>query len=301
MKCVKGQQMKLFIALLTLTASLLAMEPLVTPQWLNEHLGDADLRVVEVSHIKSYEKEHIPHAVHTDISEWRFDNGTFLSVKEVKEIEKVISNLGIEKHSNVVLYAPIHEPKDLLKASYIYWVLNYHGVANVALLDGGLEQWKKVGLEVTANIDAPKKTNFTASIDSSKITDLQYVSQNIKKLPMIDARPSDKYLGINATPTVKRHGHISGAMSYSWNYSVNDDYMLKPKEQLQAVFKDGYNLDKNQEIIVYCTGGLETSFNYYVLSGILGYKNIKLYDASMKEYGNREDTLMTQYRYEMFN
>lgn len=293
--------MKFFIALLTLTASLLAMEPLVTPLWLSKHLGDANLKIVEVSHIKSYEKEHIPHAVHTDISEWRFDNGTFLSVKDVKEIEKVISNLSIEKNSNVVLYAPIHEPKDLLKASYIYWALNYHGVANVALLNGGLKQWKKAGLGVTAKIDAPKKTNFTASIDSSKITDLQYVSQNITKLPMLDARPSDKYLGINATPTVKRSGHISGAMSYSWNYSVDDDYMLKSKEQLEAIFKDGYKLDKDQEIIVYCTGGLETSFNYYVLSGILGYKNIKLYDASMKEYGNREDTLMTRYRYEMFD
>lgn len=293
--------MKFLIILLTLTASLLAIEPLVTPQWLNEHLGDANLKVVEVSNIKYYEKEHIPHAVHTDISEWRFDNGTFLTIKDVKEIEQVISNLGIEKSSNVVLYAPIHEPKDLLKASYIYWALNYHGVANVALLDGGLKQWKKAGFKVTDMINTPKQTNFTATIDSSKITHLEYVSQNIKKLPMLDARPSDKYLGINPTATVKRNGHISGAMSYSWNYSVDGEYILKPKEQLEAVFRDGYGLDKDQEIIVYCTGGLETSFNYYVLSGILGYKNIRLYDASMKEYGNREDTLMTRYRYEMFD
>lgn len=293
--------MKFFIVLLTITASLLAMEPLVTPQWLGKHLGDANLKIVEVSSAKSYEKEHITHASNTDISAWRFDNGTFLSVKDVKEIEKVISDLGIEKDSNVVLYAPINEPKDLLKVSYIYWVLNYHGVANVAILDGGLKQWKKAGLSVTAKIEAPKKTNFSANIDSSKITNLQYVSQNISKLPMIDARPSDKYLGINATPTVKRNGHIKGAMSYSWNYSVDSEYMLKSKEQLEAIFKEGYKLDKDQEIIVYCTGGLETSFNYYVLSAVLGYKNIKLYDASMKEYGNREDTLMTQYRYEMFN
>ena len=117
---------------------------------------------------------------------------------------------------------------------------------------------------------------------------------------MIDARPSDMYLGVTPTPTVKRNGHIKGGMSYSWNYSVDKEYILKPKAMLESVFKEGYGLDKNKEVLVYCTGGLETSFNYFVLSGVLGYKNIRLYDASMKEWGNREDTPMNQYRYEMF-
>ncbi|MGD9719519.1 MAG: sulfurtransferase, partial [Sulfurimonadaceae bacterium] len=123
---------------------------------------------------------------------------------------------------------------------------------------------------------------------------------NLYKLPMLDARPSDNYLGITPTNTVRRDGHISGAMSYSWNYSVNKDFMLKEKNKLDTLFAKGYNLDKNKEVLVYCTGGLETSYNYYVLSGVLGYKHVRLYDASMKEWGNRDDTSMTQYRYEVF-
>lgn len=290
-----------FLALLVTTAlSAWAIEPLVSAQWLNEHKNDATLRIIEVSEKDQYEKEHIPNALNTQIGKWRFDNGTFLSIRPVAEIEKEISALGIDKSTDVVLYAPINEPKDLLKASYIYWALQYHGIKNVALLDGGLKTWKSGKYELTAQVPTIKATVYKSTIDKNKIADIGYVKSKLGKLPMIDARPSDMYLGVTPTATVKRNGHIKGGMSYSWNYSVDKEYVLKDKKMLESVFKEGYNLDKNKEVLVYCTGGLETSYNYFVLSGVLGYKNVRLYDASMKEWGNREDTPMSQYRYEMF-
>ncbi|MFH0709134.1 MAG: rhodanese-like domain-containing protein [Pseudomonadota bacterium] len=292
--------MKLFIALAVSAVSLLAIEPLVSPQWLNEHKNDPKLRIIEVSDGNAYALEHITNAGHTAIGKWRYDNGTFLSIRPVAEIEKEISALGIDENSDVVLYAPINEPKDLLKASYIYWALNYHGVKNVALLDGGMKGWKNGSFELTQAQSDIKPTAFKAKIQKEKIADLTYVKNHLGKLPMIDARPSDMYLGVTPTATVKRNGHIKGGMSYSWNYSVDKEYILKPKALLESVFKEGYGLDKNKEVLVYCTGGLETSYNYFVLSGVLGYKNVRLYDASMKEWGNREDTAMTQYRYENF-
>ncbi|MBD3797885.1 MAG: hypothetical protein IE887_09165, partial [Campylobacterales bacterium] len=143
----------------------------------------------------------------------------------------------------------------------------------------------KQGYELTQKTIEVKKTNFKVTLDPSKIADLDYVKQHLGKLPMIDARPSDKYLGITPTATVERDGHIQGAMSYSWNYSVNENFALKSIDQLDALFRDGYKLDKNKEVLVYCTGGLETSYNYFVLSGVLGYKHVRLYDVSMKQWG----------------
>ncbi len=290
--------MKSLLFLLCAFTSLLALEPLVNAQWLKNN--QQSLRIVEVSDGDSYLFEHIPGAVHTSIGKWRYDNGTFLSIRPVQEIENEISRLGINNDTQVVLYAPISDPKDLLKTSYIYWALQYHGVKNVALLDGGLASWKKNGFPLSSDETAIPSSAFKASLDPTKVTDIDYVKKQIGKLPMIDARPSDMYLGVTPTPTVKRSGHIQGAMSYSWNYSVDKEFILKPKEMLKAVFEQGYGLQKDQETIVYCTGGLETSFNYFVLSGVLGYKNIRLYDASMKEWGNREDTPMVQYSYEKF-
>ena len=293
--------MKIVTALAAAVVSLMAIEPVVTPQWLNEHKNDAHLRIVEVSEGDSYALGHIPGAAHTSIAKWRFDNGTFLSVRPVAQIEAEISRLGIDAKSDVVLYAPINDPKDLLKTSYIYWALNYHGIKNVALLDGGMKGWTNASLPLTQEEPVLKPTAYKAKIDPAKIADIGYVKKHLGKLPMIDARPGDMYLGVTPTPTVKRNGHIRGAMSYSWNYSVDKDYILKPKAMLENVFKEGYKLDKNKEVLVYCTGGLETSFNYFILSGVLGYKNVRLYDASMKEWGNREDTPIAQYRYETFS
>ncbi|MBN2870266.1 MAG: sulfurtransferase [Campylobacterales bacterium] len=293
--------MKIFAALIAGVVSLFAVEPLVSPQWLGKNMNNPSVRVVEVSEGGSYDLEHIPGASHTTIAAWRFDNGTFLSVRSVEEIEKEISRLGIDEKSEVVLYAPISEPKDLLKTSYIYWALNYYGIKNVGILDGGMKAWKNAQLPLTSEETMIKPTAFKARLDNGKIADLAYVKNHLGKLPMIDARPADMYLGITPTPTVKRNGHVEGAMSYSWNYSVDKEYLLKPRAMLERVFKEGYGLDKNKEILVYCTGGLETSYNYFVLSGVLGYKNVRLYDASMKEWGNREDTPMSQYRYEMFS
>jgi thiosulfate/3-mercaptopyruvate sulfurtransferase len=51
-------------------------------------------------------------------------------------------------------------------------------------------------------------------------------------------------------------------------------------------------------MMAYCTAGLEASMNWYVLTQVLNFKDVKFYDASMKEWGNRDDTPMNTYRWE---
>lgn len=292
--------MKTFFLSLLMSVASFAIEPLISTAWLQDHINDKNLRIVEVSTPESYESGHIKQALHTTIDKWRVSNGTFVTVKSPQEIQKEIQSLGIDAATEVVLYADIQTPKDFLKASYIYWALHYHGITNVALLDGGKQAWVKEGAQLVSSMPKVAESSYKVTTTPALIADRQYVEDHIGKVPMLDARPSDKYLGITPTATVARDGHIKGAMSYSWNYSVENDYRLKERQKLEALFKNGYQLDKEHEVIVYCTGGLETSFNYFVLSGVLGYKQVRLYDASMKEWGNRKDTPMVQYTYEVF-
>jgi thiosulfate/3-mercaptopyruvate sulfurtransferase len=293
--------MKTLLLSLLIPVVSFAIEPLINTTWLQQHIGDKKLRIVEVSTQKSYTSGHIKGALHTTIDKWRVNNGTFISIRSTQEIQNEIQRLGIDASTEVVLYADIQTPKDFLKASYIFWALNYHGIKNVALLDGGKQAWVKEGALLDSAVPTTAASDYEVKIQPALIADRVYVENHIGKLPMLDARPSDKYLGITPTATVARDGHIKGAMSYSWNYSVENAYMLKDIKKLETLFKEGYKLDKESEVIVYCTGGLETSFNYFVLSGVLGYKNVRLYDASMKEWGNQKDTPMVQYRYEVFN
>lgn len=289
----------MFLTLLCSVAAL-AIEPVVDTAWLQANKDTKNLRIVEVSSSPAYELGHIPNAMHTSIDAWRESNGKYISIKTPQMIEAEIQRLGIDKTSDVVLYADIQTPKDFLKASYIFWALNYHGIRNVALLDGGKQAWIKEVAQLDKRTPLIAKSSYKVKINPDLMADREYVQSNIGQLPMIDARPADKYLGITPTATVARDGHIKGAMSYSWNYSVSSDYKLKESKKLATLFENGYGLDKKSEVLVYCTGGLETSFNYFVLSGVLGFEHVRLYDASMKEWGNRKDTPMTQYKYEVF-
>lgn len=293
--------MKTLLLSLLVSVASFAIEPLINTTWLQQHIGDKKLTIVEVSAQQKYASGHIKGALHTTIDKWRVNNGTFISIRSAEEIQKEIQRLGIDPSTEVVLYADIQTPKDFLKASYIFWALNYHGINNVAILDGGKQAWVHEGAPLDNAIPTIAVSNYKVKINPELVADRVYVENHIGKLPMLDARPSDKYLGITPTATVARDGHIKGAMSYSWNYSVESDYTLKDSKKLETLFQEGYKLDKESEVIVYCTGGLETSFNYFVLSGVLGYKHVRLYDASMKEWGNREDTPMVQYTYEVFN
>lgn len=292
--------MKTLITSLIFALNVFAIDPSVSPQWLYKHLDNTNLRIIEVSDSGSHEFEHIPNALNTDISKWRMEKGNYHLVRPQEEIQKEIQRLGIDERSEVVLYAPITEPKDLFKTSYIFWALHYHGITNVALLDGGLNRWIKESLPLSDTLSKSYTSHFKVTQNPNLVADRDYILKHISKIPMIDARSGDKYLGITHTASVQRDGHIQGAMSYTWNYSLDHDYLLKDKTKLATLFKEGYGLDKDQDVVLYCAGGLTTSFNYYVLSGVLGYKNIRLYDASMKEWGNREDTPMTSYHYEVF-
>lgn len=292
--------MKKLVVLLLISITAFAMEPIVSAEWLKKNLADKNLRVVHVSEPDDYLLEHIPNAQNSSIGKWRVAQENYLLVRSSQEIQDEIQRLGIDKESKVVLYAPISSPMDLLKSTYIFWALNYHGIKDVAILNGGMSRWRESGYELSDQVNSVKKSDYIVKIDEKLVADKAYVMQKLNKLPIIDARPADKYLGITPTDTVERDGHISGAMSYSWNYSIDNNYMLKDVKKLEALFRDGYKLDKESEVLVYCTGGLETSFNYFVLSGVLGYKHVRLYDASMKEWGNSKETPMVKYTYEVF-
>lgn len=293
--------MKHIIITLALGLSLLASDALVSPKLLASKLDSNNLVIVDISDKSIYKKEgHIPGAAHTQIGAWRVGNGPFLTIRSEKAIETEMRRLGIHNDSDVVIYAHIKTPKDFLKASYLYWAMRYHGLKNVALLDGGLEEWVRKKHPVTLKSEQQKPGSFTAKRNPALIADRLYVASKIGTTPMLDARPPEFYFGIKPSGSVKRSGHIAGAMSYFWKYSVDEAYRLKEVAELEAVFGEGLGLKKDKEVIVYCTGGLETSFNFFVLDGVLGYQKVRLYDESMKEWGNRDDTPMRRHVWEMF-
>lgn len=288
---------KIFILLIT-ALSLSAMEPLVNGEWISKHMNDKNLVIIDVTNEKAYNEGHIPNAVNSGLGKWRQAKGSAYELRSIKEIEAEIRGLGINKDSNVVVYAHNLDPIDLLTAPYVVWALEYVGLKNIAMLDGGIESFKNADGDLSTKKATNKAGNFKATVNNAMLIDMENVKKSLNKVPMVDSRPAKYYFGTDRQEILKRAGHISGAKSHSWTYSLNKDNTLKSKATLSETIEQGLQLNKNKEIIIYCTGGLEAAMNYFVFHKVLGFNKAKLYDSSMLEWANIDDTPMTKYRWE---
>lgn len=288
--------MKLLLTLLALSMALFAKSAFIQPQELFLKLDEKNLVIIDTSDINSFNSLHIKGARRADISAFRhWVDKTYMLMNSPQEIQDAARSLGINNDSFVVLYGH-NNPKEILKASYIALALIVHGFENISILDGGFNAYKSQFLnnEDAFSTEAPsfQGGNFEANYNPDILVDLQYVKENVGKTAMIEARPKKFYNGEENSPGVKRLGHISGAKSSFWQDKFDKDETLAEDAKLKKIFLQENELNADKEVIAYCTGGLEASMNWYILTQYLNFKDVKLYDASMKEWGNLPNTPM---------
>ena len=131
---------------------------LVTPAWLTERLGHADLRVVDLSDADEYAKGHIPGAVHLDVTETRMQasQGVF-RVPTAEEGRRLFARLGIAPETTVVLY----DDEGALHAAWLFLVLDVLGHPRVSVLDGGSQRWRAGGGAWTTEVGGPDMAPHT--------------------------------------------------------------------------------------------------------------------------------------------
>ena len=282
----------LLLALFAL--SLWAMDPVVSPKWLHEHLSQ--VKIIDVSEPKVYKKGHIPGALNAPIGLWREHHGNYLLIKKPQNIQNLLQSLGIKKDDTIVIYAH-HTGKDLLKTSYVAWALELHGIKNTALLDGGYKAYK-ASYPTTKEVPHVTPSTIKVSLDPSIVIDEKGVRERIGITRILDVRVAIYYFGTKKQKVLLCAEHIPTATSYFWRYSFNENGAFKSKEALKQMLIEGLGLDPKQEVITYCTGGLETSMNWFVLHRILGFQKARLYDASMKQWANDPRMPLRRYRWE---
>jgi thiosulfate/3-mercaptopyruvate sulfurtransferase len=86
---------------------------------------------------------------------------------------------------------------------------------------------------------------------------------------------------------VLRGGHVPGAASVPWKTAVNENATFKSAEELRRIYEAGAGLNPGDDVIAYCRIGERSSHTWFVLTYLLGYKNVRNYDGSWTEWGNR--------------
>jgi thiosulfate/3-mercaptopyruvate sulfurtransferase len=270
--------------------------PLVSAQWLNDHLGDTNVLVLDVRSAidgggaQAYAAGHIPKSVHSDYDKagWRVTrNNVPFMVPTVPELEKLIGDLGIDEDTHVVVAPAGVNVLDFGSAARTYFTLKYVGVRNVSILDGGVAAWRAAGLPLETGTKAASPKIFTATIDKSILAEVGDVEAIEGKggATLVDARPSSFFLGKEKAPASKAYGHIPGAFNIdSAEFYDAKSNRLKPTTELAAIA----NAAPAGPVVNYCNTGHWASTDWFVFHELLGRKDAKLYAGSMVEWTSSE-------------
>lgn len=277
------------LATLALPAMAEAVEPLVSPLWLHEHLTDPAIVVLDVRSAidgggeAAYLKAHIPGAVHSDYDKagWRVTrDGVPFKLPTAAALEKLIGESGIDEDSHVVIVPAGVGATDFGSAARVYWTLKVAGHPAVSILDGGFAAWQAASYPVEQGRKAPAPKIFTVNLDRSLIAEAAHVEHNAATT-LVDARPASFFDGKEKAPASKAYGHIPGALNLdSATFYDPVSNRLRPKAQLAAIA----DAIPAGPAVAYCNTGHWAATDWFVLSVILGRPNVRLYDGSMVDW-----------------
>ena len=270
--------------------------PVVSADWLAEHLDDPDLVLLHVGPADTYASGHIPGARHIRLSQISapedHDAGIGLSLQmpAPHALADSLERFGIRDGARVVVY---HGTDWISAASRVLLTLDWVGLGDrAALLDGGMQAWTDAGHPVTSVVPAPAEQGpLTPRVRGDLIVSAEWVNahRTDPKYAVIDARAPVHFDGIQPTYLHRqpvRNGRIPGAVNIPYNALWDDRLMLKSGSELRALFTAA-GVRPGQIVVGYCHLG---QFASALLLGAraVGY-DVRLYDGSFQEWGSRED------------
>jgi thiosulfate/3-mercaptopyruvate sulfurtransferase len=269
-----------------------AKDVLVDTQWVEDHLDDNSIRIVEVDENPAlYVEAHIPGAIGFD---WKKDlqdqvKRDFLAPPEFGDL---LGSRGISNDHQIVLYGD----RNNWFAAYTYWYLNYYGHDNVRLMNGPREKWISEGRPTTTDVPTYEPQTFTAEDPDESIRARR--EEVLEKLGgaarLVDVRSPQEYSGELIAMAgyeqegAQRSGHIPGAASVPWAQAVKEDGTFKSADDLQELYRSKGVLN-GDEVIAYCRIGERSAHTWFVLHELLGRDDVKNYDGSWTEWGNLVD------------
>jgi len=266
-----------------------AKDVLVDTQWVEDHLEDPSVRIVEVDENPAlYADAHIPGAIGFD---WRKDlqdpvRRDFLDARAFGEL---FGSRGISDDHTIVLYGD----RNNWFAAYTYWYLKYYGHDAVKLVNGPREKWIAEGRPTSTDVPRHDAETFTARDGDAAIRALreEVLAALDGGTRLVDVRSPQEYSGeLIAMPGyeqegAQRGGHIPGAASVPWAQAVREDGTFKSADELSELY-GSKGVTNGADIIAYCRIGERSAHTWFVLHELLGRDRVKNYDGSWTEWGN---------------
>lgn len=264
---------------------------LVSTSWLQQHLYDQNLTILEVGDRATYEQSHIPGAHFVALADLLVQrDGTPNELPDPAAIEKAFGKAGVSSHGRIVIYA-----RDPIAAARTFFTLDYAGRGDdTSILDGGFGRWTLEQLPTAHGNVRFEPRIFKALIRPEVVTQLttmralvQVAAETPEDVAIIDARSPEQYCGAESGEGVSHPGHITAAVSIPWNETLGAGTapLFRNADDLHALFQSAGVAD-NATIITYCRTGMQASVTYFALR-YLG-RDVHLYDGSYVEWSRVE-------------
>ncbi len=274
----------------------LSDDPLVSTQWLADHLDGPKVRIIDASFkmpgvlplpADDYLAAHIPGAVFFDVDAVS-DHGSALPhmYPEEQQFGRDVGALGISSDDLVVAY----DSGGWVAAPRAWWMFLSFGHRNIKVLDGGLQKWRAEGRPVQSGAVSPRPGHFTAKLDPSYVRSKAQLVDTIasRREQVIDARARPRFAGTVPEP---RPGLRAGHIPTSLNLPYNDLFdartgTMKPVAELKQLFT-GEGLDLQRPVVTTCGSGVSAAVLTLALYR-LGVRGSALYDGSWSEWGQAD-------------
>lgn len=249
-----------------------------------------NIKIIDFRKKDLYNEEHIVGALNIWRSDIEDSTYNFRGMMASKlQIEKLFSQLGIENDDMLVIY----DNNGLCDASRLWWILQNYDFNNVKLLHGGINEWKKNNGMVTREYPIKKASVFRLNEKPSfrYYVSKEQVQESLNRNTFIlDVRTFDEYSGKKQKLGATKGGRIPNSVNIDWADAINydGDMRLKSIVDLEKLYSQ-LNIAKDDLIIVYCHSGVRSAHTTFVLTQLLGYKNVKNYDGSWTEWSYYTD------------
>jgi len=240
--------------------------------------------LIDLRPAEEFAVSRLPGAVHLDL--WGLSL-TDTSEAPLRAFTWMIGHLfslrGVRPDRPVVVY----ETESGMRAARALWFLDYLGHPDSKILDGGVNAWTRAGGEMTTAVSTPVASDWHGTPDASKVASWREVRDRLgsPSTAIVDTRSDAEYFG--DAVRAKRGGAVPGAIHLEWKQNLDKDGRYKPVAELRAMY-EGLGVTPDREVVTYCQGGYRAAHTYVALK-LAGFKNVRNYTGSWKEWGDRDD------------
>jgi thiosulfate/3-mercaptopyruvate sulfurtransferase len=264
---------------------------LVETDWVKENLDKPGIKLVEIDvDTNAYDAGHIRGAVGFN---WRTElqDQVRRDIIDQEAFEKLVGGAGISPRDTVILYGDNNN----WFAANGFWLFKVYGHKDVRLMNGGRAKWQREpDKELTTERPNPQPVPYKVTQTRPELRALLpdvLQAVNTRATNLVDVRSPDEFTGkviapAGMTETAQRGGHVPGAKSIPWGTPVAPNGTFKSADELREIYLEQKGVDPNRPTIAYCRIGERSSHTWFVLTYLLGLKDVRNYDGSWTEYGS---------------